>query len=89
MQDEIIKEADGIVVMNYSKGIERMNIEEEMEMAYKYGKSILTAYELQPVGEYGLEEYNTYNEDDCRRLRRITKSSYPVRMLALHSTTWI
>ena len=24
---------------------------------------ILTAYELQPVGEYGLEEYNTYHDD--------------------------
>ena len=63
VQDEIIKEADGIVVMNYSKGNERMNIEEEMTMADEYGKTILTAYELQPVGEYGLEDYNTYNED--------------------------
>lgn len=63
VQDEIIKEADGIVVMNYSKGNERMNIEEEMTMADEYGKTILTAYELQPVGEYGLEVYNTYNED--------------------------
>ena len=32
-------------------------------MAEKYGKVILTAYELQPVGEYGLEEYNTYHND--------------------------
>lgn len=63
MQDGIIKEADGIVVMNYSKGNERMNIEEEMAMADEYGKTILTAYELQPVGEYGLEEYNTYNKE--------------------------
>ena len=63
VQDEIIKEADGIVVMNYSKGNERMNIEEEMTMADEYGKTILTAYELQPVGEYGLEVYNIYNED--------------------------
>lgn len=63
VQDGIIKEADGIVVMNYSKGNERMNIEEEMAMADEYGKTILTAYELQPVGEYGLEEYNTYNKE--------------------------
>ena len=40
-----------------------MNIEEEMAMADEYGKTILTAYELQPVGEYGLEEYNTYHDD--------------------------
>lgn len=63
VQDGIIKEADGIVVMNYSKGNERMNIEEEMAMADEYGKTILTAYELQPVGEYGMEDYNTYHED--------------------------
>lgn len=63
VQDGIIKEADGIVVMNYSKGNERMNIEEEMAMADEYGKTILTAYELQPVGDYGLQDYNTYNED--------------------------
>ena len=63
IQDGIIKEADGVVVMNYSKGNERMNIEEEMTMADEYGKTILTAYELQPVGEYGLEDYNTYHED--------------------------
>ena len=49
--------------MNYSKGNERANLEEEMAMADQYDKAILTAYELQPVGEYGLGEYNTYNED--------------------------
>ena len=63
VQDEIIQEADGVVVMNYSKGNERLNLQEEMAMAEQYKKAILTAYELQPVGEYGLEEYNTYNED--------------------------
>lgn len=63
IQEEIIKEVDGVVIMNYSKGNERKNIEEEMEMAEEYEKTILTAYELQPVGEYGLQEYNTYNED--------------------------
>ena len=62
-QEEIIQEADGVVVMNYSKGNERANLEEEMAMADQYDKAILTAYELQPVGEYGLQEYNTYNED--------------------------
>lgn len=63
VQEEIIQEADGVVVMNYSKGNERANLEEEMAMADQYDKAILTAYELQPVGEYGLGEYNTYNED--------------------------
>ena len=63
LQEQIIKAVDGVVVMNYSKGNERKNIKEEMAMADQYDKAILTAYELQPVGEYGLQEYNTYNED--------------------------
>ena len=63
LQEQIIKAVDGVVVMNYSKGNERANLEEEMAMADQYDKAILTAYELQPVGEYGLQEYNTYNED--------------------------
>lgn len=63
IQEQIIKEVDGVIVMNYSKGNERLNIQKTIEMAEKYGKVILTAYELQPVGEYGLEEYNTYNID--------------------------
>ena len=63
LQEQIIKEVDGVVVMNYSKGNERLNIQKAIETAEKYGKVILTAYELQPVGEYGLEEYNTYNTD--------------------------
>ena len=63
IQEQIIKEVDGVVVMNYSKGNERLNIQKTIEMAEKCGKVILTAYELQPVGEYGLEEYNTYHDD--------------------------
>ena len=63
LQEQIIKEVDGVVVMNYSKGNERLNIQKTIEMAEKCGKVILTAYELQPVGEYGLVDYNTYNED--------------------------
>ena len=63
IQEQIIKEVDGVVVMNYSKGNERLNIQKAIETAEKYGKVILTAYELQPVGEYGLEEYNTYYTD--------------------------
>lgn len=63
LQEQIIKEVDGVIVMNYSKGNERLNIQKTIEMAEKCGKVILTAYELQPVGEYGLEEYNTYHDD--------------------------
>ena len=65
VQEKIIQEVDGVVVMNYSKGNERLNIQKtiEMAMADQYDKAILTAYELQPVWEYGLEEYNTYHDD--------------------------
>lgn len=76
VQDGIIKEADGIVVMNYSKGNERMNIEEEMAMADEYGKTILTAYELQPVGEYGMEDYNTYHEDGLQVVEENYKEQF-------------
>ena len=63
VQEKIIQEADGVIVMNYSKGNERLNIQKTIEMAEKCGTVILTAYELQPVGEYGLEEYNTDHDD--------------------------
>ena len=70
VQEKIIQEADGVVVMNYSKGNERLNIQKAIETAEKYGKVILTAYELQPVGEYGLEEYNTYNTDGLDAVKK-------------------
>ena len=47
--------------MGYANNRKRMR--EAIETAEKYGMTILTAYELQPVGEYGLEEYNTYHDD--------------------------
>ena len=36
LQEQIIKEVDGVVVMNYSKGNERLNIQKTIEMAEKY-----------------------------------------------------
>ena len=44
LQEQIIKEVDGVIVMNYSKGNERLNIQKTIEMAEKCGKVILTAY---------------------------------------------
>ena len=76
VQDGIIKESDGIVVMNYSKGNERQNIRKTIEMADEYGKTIPTAYELQPVGEYGLEDYNTYNEDGLQAVEENYKEQF-------------
>ena len=48
--------------MGYANNRKRMR--EAIETAEKHGMTILTAYELQPVGEYGLEEYNTYHDDE-------------------------
>ena len=76
IQDGIIKEADGVVAMNYSKGNERENIQKTIEMADEYGKTILTAYELQPVGEYGLEDYNTYHEDGLQAVEENYKEQF-------------
>lgn len=76
VQDGIIKEADGIAVMNYSKGNERENIQKTIEMADEYGKTVLTAYELQPVGEYRLEDYNTYHEDGLQVVEENYKEQF-------------
>ena len=63
VQKRIIKASDGCVIMNYLKGREQKNLQEEMSMAKKYEKELITAYELQPVGSHGLKEANTYHPD--------------------------
>ena len=50
-------------MINDASGNERLNIQKTIGMSEKCGKVILTAYERQPVGEYGLKEYNTYHDD--------------------------
>ena len=52
------------------------NIQKTREMADEYGKTILTAYELQPVGEYGLEEYNTYNKEGLQAVEENYKEQF-------------
>ena len=44
----LIKDADGIIVMNYYKGAEIENIKREAALARWYKKKIVNAYELQP-----------------------------------------
>lgn len=61
--EKIVKNSDGIVVMNYIKGKEKEKIKEEESIALKYNKTIITAYELQPPGKYGLLDKNTYYHD--------------------------
>ena len=58
--ERIIKATDGVFVMNYYRENERAQAECEYSLAKEYGKAIWTIYELQPVGMYDLEDYNTY-----------------------------
>ena len=44
----LIKESDGIVVLNYNKGNEIRNIKREAALARWYGKRLINVYELQP-----------------------------------------
>ena len=58
--ERIIKATDGVFVMNYYRENELAQAECEYSLAKEYGKAIWTIYELQPVGMYDLEDYNTY-----------------------------
>lgn len=60
LEELVHRGCDGIAVMNYYKGKEKKHVEAEAELADRYGKSVMTIYELQPPGNYGLEENNTY-----------------------------
>ena len=54
--------------MNYIKGKEKEKIKEEKEAAIKYHKDIITAYEMQPPGKYGLEDKNTYYHNGIKAI---------------------
>ncbi len=45
---KLIKETDGVMVMNYNKGNEIDNIKREAALARWYGKRMVNIYELQP-----------------------------------------
>lgn len=66
--EKIVKNSDGIIVMNYIKGKEKEKIKEEKEAAIKYHKDIITAYEMQPPGKYGLEDKNTYYHNGIKAI---------------------
>ena len=80
----------GLAVMNYYRGSESEHILTEAELAKKYDRRIITIYELQEEGKYGLTDRNTYNSvgldalyDNYGKLRR---DYFPQRIdYALHS----
>ncbi len=74
--ERIIKATDGVFVLNYYKGEEGKQAEFEEKMAEKYGKKDWTVYELQPVGVYGLEEYNTYYSEGIEAVEENYKEQF-------------
>ncbi|MCR1839178.1 hypothetical protein [Murimonas intestini] len=80
---------DGVAVMNYYRGKEIEHISTEAEMAEKYGKELVNIYEMQPPGEHGLVEMNTYFNEGIEKMKenfRELRNKYrkqPVSM-ALH-----
>lgn len=59
--EELIKTGcDSVAIMNYYKSREADHIKLEVELAHKYGKSVINIYELQAPGKHSLVEKNTY-----------------------------
>lgn len=68
--EELIKDCcDGIAVMNYYRGAEIKNIATEAELAKKYGKKLITIYELQKANGRSVKEINTYYNSGLNALR--------------------
>ena len=74
--ERIIKATDGVFVMNYYRSDERAQAECEYSLAKAYGKATWTIYELQPVGMYGLEEYNTYYSEGVEAVEENYKEQF-------------
>ncbi len=59
--EQMIRDScDAVCVMNYYVQDEYDTIEKEAEYAMQYGKELINASELQPTGDHGIEEKNTY-----------------------------
>ena len=74
--ERIIKATDGVFVLNYYKGEEGKQTNTEEGLAQQYKKKIWTVYELQPVGVYGLEEYNTYYSEGIEAVEENYKEQF-------------
>lgn len=58
--EQLIKNCDTVVVMNYQRGNELKELKQEASFAKKYKKQIVNVYELQQEGKHGIKERNTY-----------------------------
>ena len=54
--------------MNYSKRDESGQIENELMLARDAGHTLTVIYEVQPPGQHGLDEQNTYYTDGSAAL---------------------
>lgn len=80
---------DGFAVMNYFRRDEAGQIRAEAEIAQRFGKRLITIYELQEPGEHGITEKHTYYRAGMDALmesyRRIGEAFAPQRVdIALH-----
>lgn len=85
--EELIKNGcDSIAVMNYYRGAEVKNIATEVELASKYGKGIITIYELQKADGSSVKEINTYYNSGLAALKESYISvleAYPDQTISL------
>ena len=66
----IDKGLDTLAIMNYYRRDEIAHLEKEASLCKKYNKTLITIYEFQKAGTYGLEEINTYHMEGFESLRR-------------------
>ena len=69
--EELIKNTDGVSVMNYNIKKTSKNIENEVEIARKYKKHIDTIYEI----EYDDEEYFTSRDEIVKDFQKIKREN--------------
>ena len=65
----LIRESDGVIIMNYYKGAEIENIKREAALARWYRKRIVNAYELQPGLLSQTNNSITYYKDGIETVR--------------------
>ena len=62
LEQLIAEGCDTFAIMNYHREDEVGQIQTEAELCRRYGKALISIYELQEVGKYDLEEIHTYRE---------------------------
>ncbi len=86
--DDLIKSGcDTIAIMNYYKDKEITNIKLEVAIANKYGKEVVTIYELQAPGTHDLSDKNTYYNDGIEAINENfnnLKEAYQDITIAFH-----